>query len=106
MKEGEFIQVGTPEEIVTRPTSDHVADFTRRVERAKVLRVRSIMAPPATDAVRGEVAAHARVSQIAARIVSTSGPFAVVDEAGQLVGSLEREAVIRVLAGGPEGDAP
>ena len=106
MKEGAFIQVGSPEEIVMRPANDHVADFTRRVERAKVLRVRSIMAPPAEAAVRGEVAAEARVSEISARVVGEGGLFEVVDEAGRVVGSLEREAVIRVLAGGLEGGAP
>lgn len=31
--------------------------------------------------------------------LTAAGLFAVVDEAGQLVGSLDREAVIRVLAG-------
>jgi glycine betaine/proline transport system ATP-binding protein len=101
MKDGEFIQVGTPEEIVTRPANDYVADFTRRVEHAKVITVRSIMAPvSAHEAVCGEVAASARVSEISAAVVSRKGIFAVVDDAGCLVGSLDREAVIRVLAGG------
>jgi glycine betaine/proline transport system ATP-binding protein len=43
MKDGRFVQVGTPEEVVARPADDYVADFTRDVPRAHVLTARSIM---------------------------------------------------------------
>ena len=43
MKDGKFVQVGTPEEVVAHPADDYVADFTRDVPRAHVLTVRSIM---------------------------------------------------------------
>ena len=31
MKDGEIIQVGRPEDLVTRPATDYVAEFTRDV---------------------------------------------------------------------------
>ena len=37
MKDGRFVQVGTPEEVVAHPADDYVADFTRDVPRAHVL---------------------------------------------------------------------
>ena len=43
MKDGRFVQVGTPEEVVAHPADDYVADFTRDVPRAHVLTVRTIM---------------------------------------------------------------
>ena len=45
MKDGAIIQIGTPEELVTRPATDYVAEFTRDVPRAKVLSARSVMSP-------------------------------------------------------------
>ena len=46
MKDGEFVQIGTPEEVVLAPADDYVRDFTRDVPRSKVLTARSIMALP------------------------------------------------------------
>src|SRR3989337_2000864 len=43
MKDGTFVQVGTPEEVVAHPADDYVADFTKDVPRAHVLTARSIM---------------------------------------------------------------
>lgn len=45
MREGRFVQVGTPEEIVLSPADDYVREFIRGVPRMKVLRARSIMEP-------------------------------------------------------------
>src|SRR4029453_825538 len=43
MKDGEVIQVGTPEELVIHPATEYVAEFTRDVNRAKVMSARSLM---------------------------------------------------------------
>lgn len=43
MKDGEFVQIGTPEEIVANPVDDYVRDFSEDVPRHKVLTVNSIM---------------------------------------------------------------
>ena len=45
MKDGVFVQVGTPEEVVAHPADDYVADFTKDVPRAHVLTARAIMRP-------------------------------------------------------------
>src|SRR5436190_80671 len=44
MKDGEVIQVGTPEELVLHPATDYVAEFTRDVNRAKVMSAMSDIA--------------------------------------------------------------
>ncbi len=44
MKDGEFVQVGTPEDVVANPANDYVKDFSEDVPRHKVLSVSAIMA--------------------------------------------------------------
>jgi glycine betaine/proline transport system ATP-binding protein len=43
MKEGRFVQIGTPEEIVSGPADEYVAAFTQDVDRGRVFTVSSIM---------------------------------------------------------------
>ena len=45
MKEGRFVQVGTPEEIVTEPKDDYVAEFIRGISKLKLVRAHSVMQP-------------------------------------------------------------
>jgi glycine betaine/proline transport system ATP-binding protein len=46
MRDGEIIQVGTPEEIVTLPADAYVSNFARDVSKAQVVGARSIMQDP------------------------------------------------------------
>ena len=45
MKEGRFVQVGTPEAIVTEPKDDYVAEFVRGISKLKLVRAHSVMQP-------------------------------------------------------------
>jgi len=42
MKDGYFVQVGTPEELITQPADHYIRDFMRDVNRAQVLKIGSI----------------------------------------------------------------
>lgn len=46
MKDGEIIQIGTPQDITTKPADDYVADFVRDVPMGKVLEAGNIMEQP------------------------------------------------------------
>ena len=46
MRDGEIIQEGSPEEIVTLPTDEYVTEFVRDVSRAKVIQAKAIMQEP------------------------------------------------------------
>ena len=46
MRDGEIIQLGTPEEIVDRPTDEFVQEFTRGISKTRVLPISRIMEPP------------------------------------------------------------
>jgi glycine betaine/proline transport system ATP-binding protein len=99
MKDGEIIQVGTPEQLVTNPATDYVAEFTRDVQRAKVMSARSLMQKPGRAKCAGSVAPDAKISTFSAEIVSAGKPFSVVNGAGTPIGEVHPEAVIDLLAG-------
>lgn len=46
MRDGAIVQVGTPEEILTRPADDYVRAFVESVDRTKVITAGSIMKRP------------------------------------------------------------
>jgi glycine betaine/proline transport system ATP-binding protein len=46
MRDGVIIQEGTPEQIITNPIDDYVAEFVRDVSRANVMDAQSIMSEP------------------------------------------------------------
>jgi glycine betaine/proline transport system ATP-binding protein len=45
MRDGSIVQIGTPEEILTDPANDYVAQFVQDVDRARVLTAASVMEP-------------------------------------------------------------
>ncbi|MDM7516109.1 glycine betaine/L-proline ABC transporter ATP-binding protein [Lentilactobacillus sp. TOM.63] len=46
MKDGEIVQIGTPEEILTQPADDYVERFIEDVDRTKVLTASNVMIRP------------------------------------------------------------
>ena len=43
MRDGEVVQIGTPEEIVVNPSDEYVADFVKGISRLKVVQAKTIM---------------------------------------------------------------
>jgi glycine betaine/proline transport system ATP-binding protein len=43
MRDGEVVQIGTPEEIVVSPSDEYVADFVKGISRLKVVQAKTIM---------------------------------------------------------------
>jgi glycine betaine/proline transport system ATP-binding protein len=97
MKDGQFVQVGTPEEVVAHPADDYVADFTRDVPRAHVLTVRAIMrAGDGAGEYAGDVAATTVVQELLPLVAEEHRPFRVVDD-GAEVGIVDRSAVLAAM---------
>jgi glycine betaine/proline transport system ATP-binding protein len=74
MRDGRIVQIGTPEEILTDPANDYVAQFVQDVDRARVLTAGSVMEP-----VRSVVNASAgpRAALRVMRDLQTSATFVV-----------------------------
>ena len=104
MKDGAVDQIGTPEDLVTRPATPYVAEFTREVSRAKVLSVASVMRPMQPGTPNGDYAGtvqvEQKIAQIAPMLRDAAQPFAVINMAGQHLGELHRDDVIDVLMEG------
>jgi glycine betaine/proline transport system ATP-binding protein len=97
MKDGQFVQVGTPEEVVARPADDYVADFTRDVPRAHVLTARSIMKPADGASVDGPVVAPTTVVQDLIPMVAQGDRLIRVVDGDTLLGVVDRAAVMGAL---------
>ena len=97
MKDGRFVQIGTPEEVVAHPADDYVADFTRDVPRAHVLTARTIMRSTngETD-FAGDVAADTILQSLLPLVVKDERPYRVVDDGAQ-VGIVDRTAVLAAM---------
>jgi glycine betaine/proline transport system ATP-binding protein len=98
MKDGRFVQVGTPEEVVAHPADDYVADFTKDVPRAHVLTARAIMRPTNGD-VSGDgptVAPGTVVQELIPMVAEVDRTIRVVDE-GAVLGVVDRGCVMTAL---------
>lgn len=98
MQDGKIIQIGTPEELILRPATDYVAEFTREVPRVKVLSARSIMTP-VLDAPRcaRTVPADKRIEDFAADVVFSDKKVGVVDNDDHQIGVLTPKRVMEVF---------
>jgi glycine betaine/proline transport system ATP-binding protein len=97
MKDGKFVQVGTPEEVVATPADDYVSDFTRDVPRAHVLTARTIMrAADGDGAFAGDVSADTVVQTLLPLVVKDDRPFRVIDDGAQ-IGVVDRQAVLAAM---------
>jgi len=47
MKDGAVVQIGTPEEILTKPATGYVAEFVQDVDQGRVIEVHEVMVDPA-----------------------------------------------------------
>jgi len=98
MKDGVFVQVGTPEEVVAHPADDYVADFTKDVPRAHVLTARAIMRPTNGKGPSDgpTVAAGTVVQELIPMVAEADRVIRVVDD-GEVVGIIDRDAVMTAL---------
>ncbi len=100
MKDGAVVQIGTPEELVTNPADDYVAEFTKSVTLAKVVKVGSLMQPWSETATSGEIARSAHVAEAAPLLQEAEAPLKVVDHDGKAIGLLHRQAVVQLMMRG------
>ncbi|MFG3018250.1 glycine betaine/L-proline ABC transporter ATP-binding protein [Streptomyces sp. NPDC048254] len=99
MRDGQVVQLGTPEEIVGSPADDYVREFVRDVPREQVLTVRSAMRP-AKD---GEASAGPAVGSTATvaeaiDVVAGAGAPARIVDGDRCVGVVDADTLLGVVA--------
>jgi glycine betaine/proline transport system ATP-binding protein len=99
MRDGRFVQVGTPAEVVGKPADDYVRNFVRDVPRSHVVDVETIMSTTYTGDYGAAVPLGTKVRDIVRFLAESELPVRVVDAKGTTVGSVNRVAVLNVVAG-------
>jgi glycine betaine/proline transport system ATP-binding protein len=98
MRDGEVVQIGTPDEVVGAPADDYVRDFTSEVPRSHVLTLRWVMRDPRPeDSLEGpQMSADTVVRSAAKAVLDSEHPVRVVDD-GRLLGIVDDDAILRVV---------
>jgi glycine betaine/proline transport system ATP-binding protein len=110
MKDGVLVQIGTPEEIVTRPADDYVADFVAGISKLDLVTAARIMQPFAAyvqangpqDTGTWPVGRPGdKLNELVDLAVGTDHPILVAVE-GQPVGVVTKRALLRGIQGRDE----
>lgn len=101
MKDGEIIQVGTGEEILTNPADDYVRDFVEEVDRSRVLTAANIMIPAIKVNIEND-----GPNVILNRMKHDSvGMLMAVNRKGNLLGYLDSVDVLRAKREGSSAES-
>ena len=107
MKDGEFVQIGTPEQIVTEPADDYVADFVSGISKLHLVTAARIMEPLDAYLARNGLidltgSLRARPDDLLNRLadlsIETDAPLAIEDD-GKVIGVVTKKALIRGIQG-------
>ncbi|MBO0469649.1 glycine betaine/L-proline ABC transporter ATP-binding protein [Enterococcus sp. DIV0242_7C1] len=96
MKDGQIMQIGTGEEILTNPANDYVRTFVEDVDRSKVLTAQNIMVPALTTNIEidGPTVALTRMRQEEVSMLMA------VDKKRQLKGVVRAERALEARKAG------
>jgi glycine betaine/proline transport system ATP-binding protein len=100
MKDGEIVQSGTPEDLVLKPATSYVAEFTRSVAKAKVVKVVSLMQPASGAAVDVTVRASVPVAEAAPLFGPGRDVIGVTYGDDTIIGVLRRADVVNLMMQG------
>lgn len=98
LKDGEVVQIGTPEEILTKPANDYVRRFIEGVDRARILTAASAMRPLRTTA-RESDGPRTTLHRMRQHAIDS---IYVTDRDRRLLGLLEADAANTAIQEGAE----
>ena len=97
LRDGEAVQVGTPQEIIMRPADDYVAEFIRDINRGRAIEVASIMDAELANGAP-EVDAGTVLDDALQQLIGTGAQVACVTRDGKPVGSVRLDRIASALA--------
>jgi len=103
LKDGLIVQQGDPQTILLNPADAYVYDFVRDINRARVLRVRSVMSAASHAPGQYSERLHTNDSlekAIALSKGSTDAGFTVHNDEDQIVGSVTMKQIVHALVPG------
>jgi glycine betaine/proline transport system ATP-binding protein len=100
MRDGRFVQVGTPESVVVEPADEYVENFVRDVPRSSVVPVEHVMRRVVdSESFCASVTLGTKVRDIVKLVAHSDLPVQVVDLDGREVGCVDRVHVLSLIAG-------
>jgi glycine betaine/proline transport system ATP-binding protein len=105
MRDGEIVQVGTPDEVVAAPADEYVRDFVSDVPRSHVLTLRWVKRDPREgEALDGPVMQADEVVRDAARgVLEAHAPVRVFD-GDRFLGVVDDEDILRIVVAEEDQD--
>ena len=101
LKDGYVVQQGEPQHILLNPNDPYIEDFVSDINRARVLRVRSVMTPldagEAPQNAHGEVDVNDTLESMIARSGGDTSHAYVVKDGEKTVGTLDMTELVRAL---------
>ena len=98
LRDGQVVQQGTPQQIVLKPKDDYIADFTKDINRGRVIQLKTIMKVP-NDKPGPELPAEMLVEDAAQLVTeSPSSQARVTNDSGDVVGVVGINDLIRAMA--------
>ena len=106
LRDGEIIQVGTPDEVVARPADDYVKDFVSEVPKSHVLTLKWVMREPRPrESLDGPaLPVDTIVRQAARTAIASEHPIRVMD-GDTMLGVVDEEDIMRVVVAEEEAHA-
>ncbi|MDG2341217.1 MAG: glycine betaine/L-proline ABC transporter ATP-binding protein, partial [Paracoccaceae bacterium] len=98
LKDGAVVQQGEPQGILLNPADPYIEDFVSDINRARVLRVRSVMQPFDQKAVHdGDVQVDDNLEKLIAISGGETNHIYRVVEDGAAIGQLDMKDLVRAL---------
>ena len=102
---GRLVQMGKPEEIIMNPADDYVAAFVKDVNRAKVLRAKTIMLSTEHNPLNGKksgdthkVQENSFIEEFLPQVLERRSVVEVVDEGGKTIGFITEKELAQSLS--------
>ena len=99
MRDGQFVQVGTPAEVVLNPADEYVRNFVRDMPRSHVVPVEAVMSPLRSADHGGDVLVGTKVRDVVKLLAASDRPVRVMSTANEPVGEISQLQVLSVIAG-------
>jgi glycine betaine/proline transport system ATP-binding protein len=99
LKDGHVVQQGEPQEILMNPNDPYITDFIADINRARVLRVHSVMerTKDAPSECAGDVSEHDNLESVIAKSNGNTDLVYRVTRKGSQVGVLDMKVLVKAL---------
>jgi glycine betaine/proline transport system ATP-binding protein len=108
MKDGEIVQTGTPEDIVTNPADEYVADFVQGISKLKLVFAHTVMVPVAQyekenkklPALKScpQAGPEDDLDTLLTKVVDQDKPLVIMDD-GKPVGVVTKDSLLHAIRG-------